>query len=134
MPDACHRPPNVDVFVTLTVPTNYLLTEVVEDTLFKDIVSREPVVPMDDLIKKVSVSEVEGMDDRVSLSSDDSMIIHDEKPKKGIPRHVDIVIASIFVRSFVRLFVRSFDVLLAFLHDFPARSDRCTMNTARSPA
>ena len=123
VPTHATDPPNVDVFVTLTVPTNYLLTEVVEDTLFKDIVSREPVVPMDDLIKKVSVSEVEGMDDRVSLSSDDSMIIHDEKPKKGIPVTLSSVAYS---------FVHSFDVLLAFLHDFPARSNRCTTNMARS--
>ena len=73
-----------------------MLTEVVEDMVVEERQSRQPVVPMDDLIKKVDVTEVEGMDDRVSLSSDDSMIIHDEKPKKGILRHTDNIVSSIF--------------------------------------
>ena len=74
-----------------------MLTEVVEDTLFRESKSRDPV-PIDDLIQKVSGTEVEGMDDRVSLSSDDSMIIHDEKPKKGIHGDGDDVVISSFVR------------------------------------
>ena len=74
-----------------------MLTEVVEDTLFMESKSHDPV-PIHDLIQKVSGSEVEGMDDRVSLSSDDSMIIHDEKPKKGSHGDAHDVVISSFVR------------------------------------
>ena len=76
--------------------------------------SHEPV-PIVDLIQKVSGSEVEGMDDRVSLSSDDSMIIHDEKPKKG--SDADDVVISSFVRR-----TSSFSCM-SLLH-VPVRSGR----------
>ena len=63
----------------LQVPTNCISEQPpVEEEFLTETEKRQEQAPIEELIERVESSKVEGMDDRLSESSEDSMIVREE--------------------------------------------------------